>query len=92
MTMDKGSPQRSGLVIRTTTGAILPLVTNPEGIRAITGDQRSAHAIRDDCAHGVIPTLPRAGGSGAHHRIPVARMLDDLGVRYEIIPARDVAS
>jgi hypothetical protein len=46
---------------------------------------RSDDAIRDDCVVAVIPTPPRAGGSGAHHRIATARLLDQIGVPYEIV-------
>jgi hypothetical protein len=75
----------SGLVIQLANGARLPLVTGPAGIKEIFGDPRSDHSIRSDCANGVIPTLPRAEGSGAHHRVPVARYLDKLGIPYEIV-------
>ena len=49
-------------------------------------------AIRDDCVAGVIPTLPRAGGSGAHHRIATALLLDQIGVPYEIVSSQRVTS
>ncbi|MGA7417809.1 MAG: hypothetical protein WB765_13710 [Acidimicrobiales bacterium] len=78
-----------GLVVQT-PGGIFPLVTTPAGIKDITGDSRSEHAIRDDCTNGVIPTLPRADGSGAHHRIVTARYLERLGVPFEIVPAESV--
>jgi len=61
----------------------LPLVCSPSHVAPLLG--RSDHAIRDDCVAGVIPTLPRAGGSGAHHRIATARLLDQMGVPYEIV-------
>jgi len=73
------------LVVRTAAGDF-PLVIGPAGLRGITGDKRSEHAIRSDCEAGVVPTLPRSGGSGSHHRIPVAKYLDQLGVPYEIVP------
>src|ERR1039458_3805929 len=76
---------RAGLVVRLASGMEFPLVTGPAGYKAITGDSRSDHAVRDDCSAGVIPTLPHAAGSGAHHRIPVAPALDQLGVPYEIV-------
>ena len=84
-TMTEG---RGGLVVRLASGAELPLVVGPAQIREITGDQRSEHAIRADCSAGVIPTLQRPRGSGAHHRIPVAKYLDGLGIPYEVVPAR----
>ena len=71
------------LIIRTTCGIHLPLVCSPSQVAPLLG--RSDHAIRDDCVAGVIPTLPRAGGSGAHHRIATARLLDQIGVPYEIV-------
>ena len=73
----------ASLIIRTTGGMELPLVCSPSHVAPLLG--RSDHAIRDDCVAGVIPTLPRAGGSGAHHRIATALLLDQMGVPYEII-------
>lgn len=73
----------ASLIIRTTGGMELPLVCSPSHVAPLLG--RSDHAIRDDCVAGVIPTLPRAGGSGAHHRIATARLLDQMGVPYEIV-------
>lgn len=73
------------LVVRLPNGATWPLVVGPAGIRELTGDQRSERAIRNDCAEGVIPVLPRSTGSGGHYRIPTARYLDALGVPYEIV-------
>ena len=90
-TTDTGEA-RGGLVVRLSTGREFPLVTGPAGYKEMTGDPRSDHSIRDDCSSGVIPTLPHAAGSGAHHRIPVAPALDQLGVPYEIVPAGQVAS
>lgn len=80
-----------GMVVRTAAGDF-PLVVTPSRIRQITGDDRSDHAIRSDCVDGVIPTLPRTGGSGGHHRILTAKLLDQLGVPYEIVPAWRPAS
>jgi hypothetical protein len=74
----------ASLIIRATGGIELPLVCSPSQVAPLLG--RSDHAIRDDCIAGVIPTLPRAGGSGAHHRIATARLLDQMGVPYEIVP------
>ena len=67
----------------------LPLVCSPSQVAPLLG--RSDHAIRDDCVAGVIPTLPRAGGSGAHHRIATARLLDQIGVPYEIVSSEKVS-
>jgi hypothetical protein len=78
------------LIVRATGGIELPLVCSPSQVAPLLG--RSDHAIRDDCVAGVIPTLPRAGGSGAHHRIATARLLDQIGVPYEIISSEKVAS
>jgi hypothetical protein len=74
------------LVIRTAAGDY-PLVTTPAGLKKITGDQRSERAVRSDCETGITPTLPRPAGSGAHHRIPTAKALEQLGVPYEIVAA-----
>jgi hypothetical protein len=76
-------PMNASLIIRTIGGMELPLVCSPSLVAPLLG--RSDHAIRDDCVAGVIPTLPRAGGSGAHHRIATARLLDQMGVPYEIV-------
>jgi hypothetical protein len=78
----------ASLIIRATGGIELPLVCSPSQVAPLLG--RSDHAIRDDCVAGVIPTLPRAGGSGAHHRIATARLLDQIGVPYEIVSSEKV--
>jgi hypothetical protein len=78
----------ASLIIRTTGGMELPLVCSPSHVAPLLG--RSDHAVRDDCVAGVIPTLPRAGGSGAHHRIATARLLDQMGVPYEIITSGEI--
>jgi hypothetical protein len=80
----------ASLIVRATGGIELPLVCSPSQVAPLLG--RSDHAIRDDCVAGVIPTLPRAGGSGAHHRIATARLLDQIGVPYEIVSSEKVAS
>ena len=72
------------LIIRTDSGWELPLVASPAAVAPLLG--KSDHGVRNDCIAGRIPTLPRASGSGAHHRIPVARLLDQLGVPYRIEP------
>lgn len=74
----------SGLIIRLADGTELPLVIGPAGAKKLTGDHRSERAVRNDCTAGIIPTLRRGGGSGAHHRIPTAKLLDSLGVPYDI--------
>jgi hypothetical protein len=73
------------LVVRLPNGAMWPLVVGPVEIRELAGEHRSERAIRNDCAAGVIPTLPRGNGLGGHYRIPTARYLDALGVPYEIV-------
>jgi hypothetical protein len=79
--------QKPGLVVRLVgSGVVAPLVAGPTEWKRLVGDPRSAHSIRSDCETGRLPTLPRAGGSGSHHRIAVAKALDQLGVAYEIIP------
>ena len=78
------------LIVRAFCGIELPLVCSPAQVAPLLG--RSEHATRDDCVAGVIPTLPRAGGSGAHHRIATARLLAQMGVPYEIVSSEDVRS
>ena len=79
--------QIPGLVVRLVgSGVVAPLVAGPADWKRLVGDPRSAHSIRSDCENGRLPTLPRSGGSGSHHRIAVAKALDQLGVAYEIIP------
>jgi hypothetical protein len=80
----------ASLVIRATGGIGLPLVCSPSQIPPMLG--RSDHSIRDDCIAGLIPTLPRASRSGAHHRIATARLLDQIGIPYEIVSSEKVAS
>lgn len=76
-----------GLVVRLVeSGVVAPLVAGPAEWKRLVGDPRSAHSIRSDCETGRLPTLPRSGGSGSHHRIAVAKALDQLGVAYEIVP------
>jgi hypothetical protein len=73
------------LVVRLAeSGLEVPLVVGPREWKQIVGDPRSTHSIRLDCETGRIPTLPRSGGSGSHHRIVVAKALDELGVAYQI--------
>src|SRR5665213_1027857 len=65
------------------------------GVLTITGrtDARAFRPLhRDDCVAGLIPTLPRAGGSGAHHRIATARLLDQVGIPYELVSSEKVTS
>ena len=80
----------ASLVIRATGGIELPLVCSPSQVAPMLG--RSDHSIRDDCIAGLIPTLPRASGSGAHHRIATARLLDQIRIPYEIVRSKNVAS
>ena len=69
------------MVIVTDTGIELPLVASPATVAPILG--KSDHGVRDDCIAGRIPTMPKGDRSGTHHRIPVARLLDLLGIPYE---------
>lgn len=73
---------RSRMVIVTDTGVELPLVASPATVAPILG--KSDHGVRDDCIAGRIPTMPRGDRAGTHHRIPVARLLDLLGIPYRI--------
>ncbi len=75
-----------GLVVRLgESGLEVPLVVGPGEWKQIVGDPRSTHSIRLDCEAGRLPTLPRNGGSGSHHRIVVAKALDELGVAYQVV-------
>ena len=73
------------LILRTDSGLELPLVATPAAVAPLLG--KSDHGVRDDCTAGRIPTLPRGVRTGAHHRIPVARLLDPAGVHHWIEPA-----
>lgn len=75
-------PKRTRMVIVTDTGVELPLVASPAGVAPLLG--KSDHGVRDDCIAGRIPTMPRDERAGTHHRIPVARLLDLLGIPYRI--------
>ena len=70
------------MVIVTDTGVELPLVASPATVAPILG--KSDHGVRDDYIAGRIPTMPRGDRAGTHHRIPVARLLDLLGIPYRI--------
>jgi hypothetical protein len=83
-----GDRHAVGLVVRLVgSGIEAPLVAGPAEWKRIVGDPRSLHSIWFDCETGRLPTLPRVGGSGSHHRIAVAKALDELGVAYDIVPA-----
>jgi len=71
------------MVIVTDTGIELPLVASPATVAPILG--KSDHGVRDDCIAGRIPTMPKGDRAGTHHRIPVARLLDLLGIPYRIV-------
>jgi len=73
---------RTRMVIVTGTGVELPLVASPATMAPLLG--KSDHGVRDDCIAGRIPTMPRGDRVGTHHRIPVARLLDLLGIPYRI--------
>jgi hypothetical protein len=70
------------LVIMTESGIELPLVASPAAVAPLLG--KSDHGVRNDCIAGRIPTMPGTERPGAHHKIPVARLLDQLGVPYRI--------
>ena len=72
------------LVVRLPAGAEAPLVVSPAEWKRLVGDSRDERSIRTDCENGTIPCLPRYG-SGSHHRIAVARALEQLGVPFEIV-------
>jgi hypothetical protein len=73
---------RTRMVIVPGTGVELPLVASPATVAPLLG--KSDHGVRDDCIAGRIPTMPRGDRAGTHHRIPVARLLDLLGIPYRI--------
>ena len=72
-------------------GGEWPLVLGVVSYQRLTGDERSTRAIRYECESGVIPTLPRPAGSGAHWRIPTARVLERLGLPFTVGPATSAA-
>jgi hypothetical protein len=78
-----------GTVIKTPMGRF-PIVASPEEVVALL--HKTGRSVRNDCASGTIPTLQRGRGDGAHWRIPVARLLDALGVPYEFEVAEGVGS
>jgi hypothetical protein len=69
-------------IIRSPAGDF-PLVGSPATVAVLVG--KSERAVRDDCDRGTIPTLARGTGNGSWHRIPVAKLLDDLGIPYEVV-------
>jgi hypothetical protein len=70
------------MVIVPGTGIEPPLVASPAAVAPLLG--KSDYGVRDDCIAGRIPTMPRGDRVGSHHRIPVARLLDQLGIPYRI--------
>ncbi|HET9733176.1 MAG TPA: hypothetical protein VFP54_10925 [Acidimicrobiales bacterium] len=82
--LERTDEPRRKIVIRLGTGAHLPPTMSPVQLREYGLDDRSDHSIRSDCAKGVIPTLNRAGGEGARHRIATARYLEQLGIEFTI--------
>jgi hypothetical protein len=61
------------------------------GLTVSTVEAGELYGVSDDtmcrlCEQGVIPTLPRRG-KGSSWRIPTGRLLDTLGIAYEVIAA-----
>jgi hypothetical protein len=55
----------------------LPAILTPEQAAPLVG--LTSHTVRQHCAAGLIPTLPRNGKNGAW-RIPTAKLLRSLGI------------
>jgi len=70
--------------LRTPHGRAWPLTLSIAEYRRPTGTTKTPQAIRDDPEKGRIPAMPRKARSGEHWRIPTVRLLDDLGVPYEV--------
>jgi hypothetical protein len=86
--MNGTETRATGMVIRTPNGVELPLIARPGQLAGVLFD-KTDRAVRADCENGAIGTLPRASGDGEHWRIPVAKLLDAIGVPYEIVSASD---
>jgi hypothetical protein len=80
----------AALFVRATGGIDLPLVCSPSQVAPLLG--RSDHAIRDDCMAGIIPTLPRAGGSGELGRSHAPLVASTTGRRPAASPDRSLPS
>jgi len=65
-------------------GRELPPTLSVSRYRAEFGDDRTDRAVRMDCEAGKLPTLPRRAGSGQRHRIIVTKLLESLGIPYEV--------
>ena len=75
------------MVVKTLDGTEWPLAIDVTEYRHVMGDTRTARAIRFDLESGNLPSIPRRGRSGERWRIPVAPLLERLGVAYAIGPA-----
>lgn len=73
------------LIVQAPQGRTFGLTMTPEDAGALLG--LSDEAVREQCRQGVIPTMPRTDLAGASWRIPTIRLLDALGLPYEISPA-----
>lgn len=77
--------------VRMPDGTHVPLVVSPKEWKSIVGDPRSETSIRSDCDRGALPTLHRSAGSGSHHRIPVMKALEMLGVPCEVVAVEEAS-
>lgn len=76
------------LIIRTVAGDF-DLTMTPEEVGKLL--RLSEDAIRVQCRDGVLPTMPRGSAkSKASWRLPTCRLLDALGIPFEIVPAHQL--
>lgn len=70
--------------VRTGNGILLPLVMTPAQAAPLVG--KSEHGIRADCEAGLLPSMPRTASPKVHWRIPTVRLLELLGLTFELVP------
>lgn len=75
---------KSPLVVRA-AGRTFGLTMTPEEVGSLQG--LSDEAVRTQCRQGVLPTMPRVDLPGASWRIPTCRLMEQLGIPFEIAPA-----
>jgi hypothetical protein len=71
------------LVVRVAGVQDLGLTLTPEAAGELLG--LSDDAVRVQCRDGVLPTMPRHGAYSSW-RIPTCRLLEQLGIPYEVVP------
>jgi hypothetical protein len=69
--------------VRTGDGVLLPLVITPVQAAPLVG--KGLDTVRADCEAGLMPTMPRARNPRAHWRIPTIRLLELLGIPFELV-------